>query len=111
METSMTEQVALAPLGGDRRGDQRAAEPGRTRGDGAPHRRAGPTPIPTGPDRRYSRGTIDRWIRAWRTGGLTALTPHAASRHRGGAGPSRSCSPRRQHCAWSCRARSAAQIA
>jgi len=30
---------------------------------------------PDGTDRRYSRGTIDRWIREWRQGGLGALTP------------------------------------
>ncbi len=30
---------------------------------------------PDGSARRYSRGTIDRWLRAWRTGGLEALRP------------------------------------
>jgi len=30
---------------------------------------------PDGSPRRYSRGTIDRWIRAWRKGGLEALKP------------------------------------
>ena len=30
---------------------------------------------PDGDLRRYSRNTIDRWIRAWRTGGLAALAP------------------------------------
>ena len=30
---------------------------------------------PDGSPRRYSRGTIDRWLRAWRTGGLDALKP------------------------------------
>jgi putative transposase len=30
---------------------------------------------PDGSARRYSRGTIDRWLRAWRTGGLAALKP------------------------------------
>jgi putative transposase len=30
---------------------------------------------PDGSRRRYSRGTIDRWIRAWRAGGLEALRP------------------------------------
>ena len=29
--------------------------------------------------RRYSRGTIDRWIRAWRRGGLEALKPETRS--------------------------------
>jgi putative transposase len=30
---------------------------------------------PDGTERRYSRGTIDRWVRAWRAGGLDALKP------------------------------------
>jgi len=30
---------------------------------------------PDGSSRRYSRGTIDRWLRAWRKGGLEALQP------------------------------------
>ena len=30
---------------------------------------------PDGSSRRYSRGTIDRWLRAWRRGGLEALKP------------------------------------
>jgi putative transposase len=30
---------------------------------------------PDGSARRYSRGTIDRWLRAWRAGGLAALQP------------------------------------
>ena len=30
---------------------------------------------PDGDQRRYSRNTIDRWIRAWRGGGLSALSP------------------------------------
>jgi putative transposase len=30
---------------------------------------------PDGSSRRYSRGTIDRWLRAWRKGGLDALKP------------------------------------
>jgi putative transposase len=30
---------------------------------------------PDGSERRYSRGTIDRWLRAWRSGGLDALRP------------------------------------
>jgi putative transposase len=30
---------------------------------------------PDGSSRRYSRGTIDRWLRAWRAGGLGALQP------------------------------------
>ena len=30
---------------------------------------------PDGAERRYSRGTIDRWLRSWRSGGLAALKP------------------------------------
>jgi putative transposase len=30
---------------------------------------------PDGSSRRYSRGTVDRWLRAWRAGGLDALKP------------------------------------
>jgi len=30
---------------------------------------------PDGSARRYSRGTVDRWLRAWRAGGLEALWP------------------------------------
>ena len=30
---------------------------------------------PDGSARRYWRGTIDRWLRAWRAGGLAALKP------------------------------------
>lgn len=30
---------------------------------------------PDGSERRYSRGTIDRWVRAYRAGGLDALRP------------------------------------
>src|SRR6266571_3039266 len=32
-------------------------------------------PHPDGSQRRYSRGTLDRWLRAWRAGGLQALKP------------------------------------
>ena len=34
---------------------------------------------PDGSGRRYSRGTIDRWIRAWRAGGLEGLRPSSRS--------------------------------
>jgi len=34
---------------------------------------------PDGTMRRYSRGTIDRWLRAWRSGGIDALRPAARS--------------------------------
>ena len=30
---------------------------------------------PDGTSRRYSRGTVDRWLRQWRAGGLEALRP------------------------------------
>jgi putative transposase len=36
---------------------------------------ARPHTHPDGSARRYSRGTIDRWLRAWRAGGLEALRP------------------------------------
>ncbi len=47
---------------------------------------------PDGSSRRYSRGTIDRWLRAWRAGGLAALRPSpradtAASRRPAGSWP------------------------
>ena len=32
-------------------------------------------PHPDGSSRTYSRGSIDRWLRAWRRGGLAALKP------------------------------------
>ena len=34
---------------------------------------------PDGTMRRYSRGTIDRWLRAWRAGGVDGLRPAARS--------------------------------
>src|SRR6266700_7248448 len=34
---------------------------------------------PDGSPRQYSRGTIDRWLRAWRKGGLEALRPSPRS--------------------------------
>jgi len=34
---------------------------------------------PDGTLRRYSRGSIDRWLRAWRSGGLDALRPGVRS--------------------------------
>jgi putative transposase len=34
---------------------------------------------PDGSARRYSRGTIDRWLRVWRKGGLEALRPSPRS--------------------------------
>ena len=34
---------------------------------------------PDGTARRYSRGTIDRWLRSWRKGGVDALRPSPRS--------------------------------
>jgi putative transposase len=34
---------------------------------------------PDGSQRRYSRNTVDRWLRAWRCGGLAALAPKERS--------------------------------
>src|SRR3974390_3914317 len=34
---------------------------------------------PDGTVRRYSRGTIDRWLRAWRAGGVDGLRPSPRS--------------------------------
>src|SRR5258706_11836374 len=42
---------------------------------------------PDGSARRYSRGTIDRWLRAWRAGGLEALRPSPRARTGGGRAP------------------------
>jgi hypothetical protein len=36
---------------------------------------ARPHAHPDGSERRYSRNTVDRWLRAWRSGGLEALRP------------------------------------
>ena len=44
-------------------------------------------PHPDGSSRRYSRGTIDRWLRAWRKGGAAALKPERAGGHWRGARP------------------------
>src|SRR6266699_6133133 len=40
---------------------------------------ARPHAHPDGTVRRYSRGTIDRWLRAWRAGGADALRPSPRS--------------------------------
>src|SRR5438034_5782897 len=55
-----------------------AAAAGLTAGEGGPLARqaaAGSHAHPDGSSRQYSRGTVDRWIRAWRKGGLEALKP------------------------------------
>src|SRR5260370_41268136 len=53
---------------------------------------------PDGSSRRYSRGTIDRWIRAWRAGGLGGPTPPPRGATRAGRAPpepvSRAAAPR-----------------
>jgi len=74
METDHQEQVALhrwaviAEATSDRLSP---AERGALVRQIASRRHAGPD----GSDHRYSRPTIDRWIRAWRSGGLNALKP------------------------------------
>ena len=40
---------------------------------------ARPHAHPDGSERRYSRNTVDRWLRAWRAGGLGALRPKPRS--------------------------------
>ena len=40
---------------------------------------ARPHPHPDGSPCTYSRGTVDRWLRAWRAGGLDALRPSPRS--------------------------------
>ena len=40
---------------------------------------ARPHAHPDGTVRRYSRGTIDRWLRAWRAGGVDGLRPSPRS--------------------------------
>ena len=40
---------------------------------------ARPHAHPDGTMRRYSRGTIDRWLRAWRAGGVGGLRPSPRS--------------------------------
>src|SRR5271168_2442158 len=40
---------------------------------------ARPHAHPDGTQRTYARGTIDRWLRAWRQGGLDALKPSPRS--------------------------------
>src|SRR5215472_16801607 len=48
---------------------------GRERGALVRRIAARPHPHPDGSSRTYARGTIDRWLRAWRAGGLAALKP------------------------------------
>src|SRR5258708_36121366 len=39
---------------------------------------------PDGSARRYSRGTVDRWLRAWRAGGRGGPAPAPPGDHRAG---------------------------
>ena len=78
MDNDQQEADRVASLGGDRRGHQRPAHASGTGGGRAIDRRAVRTCHPDGCERRYSRATIDRWVRAWRAGGLDALDPSAA---------------------------------
>ena len=57
---------------------------------------------PDGTLRHYSRASIDRWIRAWRRGGLEALRPETRS-DTGAVPPIPSWPTRPPHCASSCR--------
>ena len=52
---------------------------GRERGALVRRIAARPHPHPDGSSRSYSRGTIDRWLRAWRKEGLDALRPSPRS--------------------------------
>ena len=78
MDNDMAEQVALhrwavmAEASGDRLSPAERGALVRVIA-GRPHAH------PDGSSRRYSRGTIDRWIRAYRAGGLEALRPSPRS--------------------------------
>ena len=61
-------------MGGDRRGGRGQAHRPGARRAGPADRRPGAR-APGRVVRSYSRGTIDRWLRAWRKGGLAALKP------------------------------------
>jgi len=52
---------------------------GRERGALVRQIAARPHAHPDGSPRIYSRGTVDRWLRAWRAGGLDALRPSPRS--------------------------------
>ena len=79
MDEQHSRSSGAAPLGGDRRSYERPARTCRTRCAGAVHRAHERTPTPTARSRHYSRATLDRWIRAWRRGGLEALRPETRS--------------------------------
>ena len=59
------------------------------------------SPHPDGSSRTYSRGSIDRWLRAWRRAGWRRSSPRS-ERIPGWCVPTRSCSPRPRRCGWSC---------
>jgi putative transposase len=78
LETDMAEKIALhrwaviAEATGEGLGPaERGMVVRRIAGEAHSH--------PDGSSRRYSRGTIDRWIRAWRRAGLDGLRPSARS--------------------------------
>jgi putative transposase len=74
MDSKLQEQVALhrwAVIAEAANGQLTARE----RGALVRQIAARPHAHPDGSPRTYSRGTIDRWLRAWRAGGLDALRP------------------------------------
>ena len=107
LDVAETVGAVIAEVAGGRCGVRpaaaRRAVPYTTaRGWGAgPAGRRAATRTPHGSSRRYSRGTIDRWLRAWRKGGLEALRP-SPRLTRGWCALTWSCSPRPRLCAWSC---------
>ncbi len=74
MDSKQQEQIALhrwAVIAEAANGQLTARE----RGALARQIAARPHAHPDGSSRTYSRGTVDRWLRAWRQGGLVALRP------------------------------------
>ena len=74
MDHKLQEQIALHRWAviAEAAGEKLTA---RERGALARQIAARPHAHPDGLPRTYSRGTIDRWLRAWRAGGLDALKP------------------------------------
>jgi putative transposase len=78
MDDKLAEQIALhrwAVIAEAAAANLTAAE----RGAVVRQTAARPHPHPDGSPRTYSRGTVDRWLRAWRAGGLDALRPSPRS--------------------------------
>ena len=72
MDHNQQEQIALHRWAviAEAAGDKLTA---RERGALVRQIAARPHAHPDGSSRTYSRGTIDRWLRAWRKGGLQAI--------------------------------------